>query len=81
MPINPYLIDHSFDPEHVRAMGAAFENACRSLHLADGVDGASQAIASKIIEAANSGERDAVRLYDTVMQWACVAARADTSMS
>ena len=76
MPINPYLIDSSFDPEHVRAMGAAFENACRSLRLADGANGASEAIACKIIEAANGGERDAVRLYDAVMQWACVASRA-----
>lgn len=73
MPINPYLMDQSFDPEHVRAMGVAFENACRSLRLADGHDGMTEAIASKIIESAKGGERDAVRLYESVMQWACDA--------
>ena len=73
MSVNPYLIDQSFDPEHVRAMGAAFENACRSLRLGDAADGMSEAVASKIIETAKGGERDAVRLYDTVMQWACVS--------
>ena len=70
MPINPFLIGDSFDPEHVRAMGVAFENACRSLGLTDTDDRLTTVIAGKIVEAASTGERDAVRLYEAVMRWA-----------
>ena len=32
MPIRPYLQDTTFDPEHVKAMGKAFDCVIRELH-------------------------------------------------
>lgn len=55
-------------------MGVAFERACSSLGLADTTDSMTQVVAIKIIEVAKTGERDAVRLYDTVMEWSARAA-------
>jgi len=67
------LIDECFYPEQVLAMGLAFDNACRSLRLNDTNDPLTKLIAGKIVEAAQAGERDADRLYDSVMRWARVA--------
>ena len=73
MPINQSLAEEAFDPEHVRAMGVAFDHACRSLRLNDTDDPLTKLIAGKIVEAAQDGERDAIRLYDSVMRWASAA--------
>jgi len=51
----------AFDPDTIRLMGAAFDDVCRAL-AADRRDLASRLIARKIIELAQSGERDRVRL-------------------
>ena len=64
----------SLDPGVTLAMGVAFERACSSLGLADTTDSMTQVVAIKIIEVAKTGERDAVRLYDTVMEWSARAA-------
>ncbi|HUI98179.1 MAG TPA: hypothetical protein VLX44_20685 [Xanthobacteraceae bacterium] len=75
MPIAPHLDDPaSFDPEVTRAMGVAFERACGALGLADVTDSMTQVVAIKIIEVAMTGERDAGRLYDAVMEWSAHAA-------
>ncbi len=73
MPIiqNPW--EEAFDPEQVRAMGAAFDQACRSLQLREIDDPLTKLIAGKIVEAAQAGERDPDRLYDSVMHWAHAA--------
>lgn len=73
MPISPYLGEESFDPEQVRAMGIAFEKACQVLALTDAADQLRKKIAIKIIETARTGERDSVRLFEAVMQWASAA--------
>ena len=73
MPINQVSIEECFDPEQVRAMGAAFDNACRSLRLRDTDDPLTKLIAGKIVEEAEAGERDADRLYHSVMRWARAA--------
>ena len=73
MAINQALPEEVFDPEQVRAMGAAFDHACRSLRLSGTDDPLTKLIAGKIVEAAQAGERDAIRLYDTVMRWASAA--------
>jgi hypothetical protein len=73
VPINQGLVSEAFDPEQIRAMGAAFDHACRSLRLNDTNDPLTKLIAGKIVEAAQSGERDAIRLYDSVMLWASAA--------
>jgi len=55
-------------------MGVAFERACGALGLADVTDSMTQVVAIKIIEVAMTGERDAGRLYDAVMEWSAHAA-------
>jgi hypothetical protein len=68
VPINQAM-EECFDPEHLLAMGVAFDHACRSLRLSDTDDPLTKLIADKIIEAAQAGERDADRLYHSVMRW------------
>jgi hypothetical protein len=52
-----------FDDEAVRAMGAAFDQACRSLQHFAHFDRVSELVAKRIIEAAKNGERDPTRLH------------------
>lgn len=54
----------AFDPDVTRASGAAFERACRSRGRADDTDAMTQGAAIKVIDAAMTGEGDAVRLCD-----------------
>jgi hypothetical protein len=70
--ISPALAQ-SFDAEQLRAMGVAFENACRSLGLTDTNDRLTEIIATKIIATAKAGETDPVRLFEAVMHWASAA--------
>ncbi len=72
MTISPALAQ-SFDAEQLRAMGVAFESACRTLGLTDTNDRLTEIIAAKIIETARGGESDPVRLYEAVMLWASAA--------
>jgi hypothetical protein len=59
VPIRPFLPGgHSFDPEDIAKMSAAFEAALRKLGLADRSDPAATAVAKLIIEFAKAGERD-----------------------
>ena len=62
MPITPYLKGKVFSPEETRAMGIAFEQACKWLGLKDKSDPLSEIIAAKIIELAHRGEHDPERL-------------------
>ena len=63
MPIAPFLKSRVFDPEVAKAMGLAFEKACRTLRLARTSDPATEAVAKVIIELAEAGERDPETLY------------------
>ena len=56
-----------FDDKAVRAMGAAFDQACRSLRHFAHFDRVRELVAKRIIEAAKNGERDPIRL-----QWQAV---------
>ena len=58
MPITPFLNGARFDPEDKRVLGVAFEMVCIALRIGDSDDGVKQAIATKIIELAKSGERN-----------------------
>ena len=58
MPITPFLNGARFDPEDKRVLGVAFEMVCIALRIGDCDDGVKQAIATKIIELAKSGERN-----------------------
>ena len=69
MPIRPFLKDdHSFEPEAIAKMSAAFESALRKLGLADRSDPGAMAVAKLIIEFAKTDERDHERLCDLALQ-------------
>jgi hypothetical protein len=52
-----------FDDKAVRAMGAAFDQACRSLRHFAHFDRVHELVAKRIIEAAKNGEHDPIRLH------------------
>jgi hypothetical protein len=52
-----------FDDKAVRAMGAAFDQACRSLRHFTHFDRVRELVAKRIVEAAKNGERDSIRLH------------------
>ena len=68
MTIRPFLKGASFDAEHVKAMGEAFDSVIRELH-----DNGKQSsvvrkvIAERIIALAKSGERDPDKLCELAM--------------
>jgi hypothetical protein len=69
MPIRSFLEhDHSFGPEDIAKMSAAFEAALGKLGLVDRTDPATMAVAKMIIELAKQGERDAERLCALALQ-------------
>jgi hypothetical protein len=56
-----------FDPEAVKALAAAFDDACAALNVIDRTDPRATIVAKRIIEHARGGERDAIRLRDAVL--------------
>lgn len=60
MPITPFLHNQPFDPEALKAIGQAFDDACRTLGLADRDD---ELVARQIIELAQTGVRTPTALY------------------
>jgi hypothetical protein len=64
MPIYRMFKNHAFEPEHLRAMGLAFEQAFDALLLVNRDDPAAELVAMKIIEVFQRGERDPQRLRD-----------------
>ena len=61
MPITPYLAGRSFAPETVSVMGAAFEEACKTLHIGAGNPSRAM-VARTIIALVEEGATDADRL-------------------
>lgn len=68
MPIHRLLENQGFEPEHIRAMATAFEEALRALKLIDRADPLTNIVAAKIIEVAQTGERDPQRIRERVLQ-------------
>ena len=62
MPIRPYLAGQAFEPESIREMSLALENVCETLALRLADDANTRLVASKIIELAQRGVRDAPTL-------------------
>lgn len=62
MPIYRLLQGSAFQPEHIAVMSAAFEDVCRDLRLAERDDPLRDMVAKAIIECAQQGERDIIRL-------------------
>jgi hypothetical protein len=64
-----FLQDHSvFDPDAMRAMSIAFEQACAALGMPETRRQEREIIATRIIELARRGERDSCRLRDHVLK-------------
>jgi hypothetical protein len=68
MPIVRLLQYEAFRPEDIKVMTAAFEDALSSLGLVDRGDPRTEIVARKIIECAQTGERDPVRLRDSALK-------------
>ena len=68
MAIYRLLQHQAFEPEVIAAMTAAYEDTLRALRLADRADPITEILAQRIIEFAQRGERDPVRLRDLVLQ-------------
>jgi hypothetical protein len=69
VPIRLFLDhDHSFGPEEIPKMSAAFEAALGKLGLVDRSDPATHEVAKLIIEFAKQGQRDPERLCALALQ-------------
>ena len=62
MPIRPFLAGQAFEPELIRQMSFALETVCGKLDLTLTDDPSTRLVASKIIELAQRGVKDAVTL-------------------
>jgi hypothetical protein len=58
----------AFEPETIATMTRAYADVCRVLGLDDGDRPETDAVAKKVIEFAQRGERDPVRLRNHVLQ-------------
>jgi hypothetical protein len=68
MPIRGALQGRAFGPEDIEIITAAFEDALRELKLLDRSDPLAEIVAKKIVEIANEGERDPLRLKERTLQ-------------
>ena len=68
LAIPPLLDDAAFDPEATRAMSAAFEKTCAALGVPDTGAREREVIATRIIDLARRGERNADLLRDRVVR-------------
>jgi hypothetical protein len=57
-----------FDPEATRAMSTAFDAVCTALKISLGDARGRETVATRIVELARRGERDAIRLRDRVLR-------------
>ena len=64
MPIKELLKQQSFGPDEIKVLTTAFEEALRELRLVDRTDPATLLVAKRIIELAQQGERDPIRLRE-----------------
>jgi hypothetical protein len=60
--VHSLLQNVPFGPVDIERMATAYEDAMRILQLAKGADSTSEAVAKRIIEIAQRGERDPHRL-------------------
>jgi len=67
MAIAPYLKGRVFDPEAIEAMSRALDAICRALALPPESGAVREAVAMRVIELAERGERNADRLRDEVL--------------
>jgi len=70
--MTPFLRDGVFEPDDVKAMSMALDDACKALNLANG-NPAREVIAERIIALARNGERSPTLLRDRVLREAGLA--------
>jgi len=58
----------AFEPETITIMTRAYADVCRTLGLSDNDEPQNNAVAKKVIEFVQRGERDPVRLRESVLQ-------------
>jgi hypothetical protein len=68
MAIYRLLKNSAFGPEEIKVLTTAYEDTLRTLRLADRADPATEIIAKKIIEFAQRGERDPLRLRERAIE-------------
>jgi hypothetical protein len=68
MPITPYLAGQAFEPELIREMSLALETVCDTLNLRLTDDPNTRLVASKIVELAQRGVRDAATLGEMTLK-------------
>ena len=68
MPIRPFLAGQALEPDAIREMSLALETVCGKLNLTLSDDPATRLVASKIIELAQRGVRDAPTLSEMVLK-------------
>jgi hypothetical protein len=66
MSITPFLTEGVFDPNDIKAMSMALDDACQALNLVNG-NPARETIAERIIALARNGERNPTLLRDRVL--------------
>jgi hypothetical protein len=67
LPIIRLLQNRAFAPEDIAILTAVFEDTLRELGLVDRNDPATETVARKVIEMAQRGERDPIRLRRLVL--------------
>jgi hypothetical protein len=68
MAIYRLLKNHAFGPDEIKVLTGAYEEALRTLRLNNRSDPATEIIAKKIIELAQLGECDPVRLRERAIR-------------
>lgn len=58
--------DAAFDPQDIEAMSLALDDVCKALNVSIDATVAREIIATRIVELARRGERNALRLSDRV---------------
>jgi hypothetical protein len=68
MPIRPFLAGQPFEPDVIQQMSLALEAVCAKLELTLTDDPATRLVASKIVELAQRGVRDAATLSEMTLK-------------
>ena len=68
VPIHRLVRTGTFEPEQVTILGDVFEDVLQALRLADRHDPLTEMVAKKVIELAQTGERDPVRLKHLTLE-------------
>ena len=68
MPIRPFLAGQAFQPEVIREMSLALETVCGKFGMRLTDDPATRVVATKIIELAQRGVRDAPTLTEMTLE-------------